>query len=266
MSAILNVNAALSLTRQHFRNLGLTLPATLTDTLAELDAAQGRAVKLRRPGALRKAVLDALMDDRDPATDPAVLTALASQQLTESNVASILGDEIEQRRRDALDEAAPAILAALVPVVEEADKVIAAAREVIGGDLNLSDPNVMSQLRPAQMTPWATAREAAARVELVAQCWFLTAQSANLVNIDHNKKVLILAELTAAQLGELGYRPKPDEVIAAGHRLSLATPEVFMQRCDAVDHQVREAVVMREQVQRNAHKPMPVQPTAPAAA
>ncbi|MEU8391523.1 hypothetical protein [Micromonospora sp. NPDC048843] len=262
MSAILNVNAALSLTRQHFRNLGLTLPATLTDALAELEAAHGRVVKLRRPGALRKAVLDALIADRDPATDPAVLTALVSQQLTESNVASILGDEIEQRRRNILDEAAPVILAALVPVVAEADRVIAAAREVIGNDLNLGDPDAMAQLRPAQMTPWASAREAVARVEMAAQCWFVTAESANLVNIDHNKKALILADLTAVQLDEMGYRPKAAQIIAAGHRLSLATPEVFMQRCNAIDQQRREAAAMREQLHRDADKPLPVQRAA----
>ncbi|MFI7607657.1 hypothetical protein ACIBTV_21295 [Micromonospora sp. NPDC049366] len=256
MSAILNTRAALSLTRQHFRNLGLTLPATLTDALAELEAAASRATKLPRPGALRKAVLDALLADRDLATDQTVLTELARQQLTDSGVATILGDEIEQRRRNALDEAAPAILDALTPVIVEADKVIAAAREMIGDGLNLDDANAMAELRPAQMTPWATAREAAARVEMVAQCWVLTAQSAGLVNIDHNKKALILANLTAEQLDDLGYRPKPSQVIAAGHRLSLASPAEFVGRCRRVDGQRQQAVIAAETAQRNAMKPM----------
>lgn len=254
MSAMMNTHAALSLTRQHFRSLGLTLPTTLTDDLADLDTAASRAGRLARPGALRRAVLDALMADEDPATDQTVLTELARQQLTDSHVASILGDEIDQRRRDALDAAAPAILDALTPVIVEADKVIAAAREMIGDTLNLSDPNAMAQLRPAQMTPWATAREAAARVEMVAQCWFLTAQSAGLVNIDHNKKALILADLTAEQLDSLGYRPKPESVIAAGHRLSLATPEVFTQRCRAVDQQRQQAAAARQATDRDRLK------------
>ncbi|MCG5462170.1 hypothetical protein MED01_007048 [Micromonospora sp. MED01] len=266
MSSLMNTNAALSLTRQHFRTLGLELPGTLTATLTELDTAHARAANIRRPGALRAAVLDALIADQDPADDPTVLTELARQQLSDSYVISVLGEEIDVRRRAALDANAPAILDALKSAIVEADKVIAAAREIVGDDLMLTDPDAVSKLRPHQLTPWATAREASTRVELVMQCWLLISQSARLVSIDLNKKALILADLTAEQLDDLGYRPNPNQVIGAGHRLSLATPETYIERCNAVDQQRREAAVLREQGQRNAHKSMPAQPTAPAAA
>ncbi|WP_200210897.1 hypothetical protein [Micromonospora coerulea] len=248
MSALMNTNAALTMTRQHFRNLGLTLPAALTGDFADLDKAASRGAQPVRRSALAAAVLDALIADKDPATDATVLTELARQQLAERP--NILGDEIEQRRRAILTTHAPTILDALTPVIAEADKALTTAREQIGDQLDLAD-GAVAQLRPAQMPAWGAAREHAARVELVAQCWGIVAQFGRLASIPHDKKPLILADLTAEQLGELGHRPKAEAVIAAGHRLALASPEEFAARCQRVDEQRQEAAAKFEAA-RNA--------------
>ncbi|MEV0723939.1 hypothetical protein AB0I37_14300 [Micromonospora purpureochromogenes] len=250
MSAMMNTNAVLSLTRQHFRNLGLTLPAALTGDLADLDTAASRTAQLGRRGALPAAILDALMADIDPATDAAVLTELARQQLADTSVSSILRDEIEQRRRAALTTHAPAILDALTPVIADADKALTAARELIGDQLDLND-GAVTQLRPAQMSAWGAAREHAARVELVAQCWGIVAEFARLADIHHDKRPLVLADLSAEQLGQLGYRPQPEAVIGAGHRLALASPEEYAARCQRVDQEQQQAAAKAEAA-RNA--------------
>ncbi|GIF06361.1 hypothetical protein Asi03nite_38990 [Actinoplanes siamensis] len=96
------------------------------------------------------------------------------------------------------------------------------------------------------MATWGAAREYAHRAELVAQCWLVVAQVGRLANVHHDKRPLVLADLTAEQLAELGYRPKAEAVIEAGHRLSLASPQEFAARCQRVDEQRRQAAAAAE--------------------
>lgn len=250
---VFTARTALMMIRQHFRNLGLTLPAKMVTDLGALDTASGNLATLRpNPRALGSAILDALTAADDPATDTTVRTELARQQLA-ATADRLVGDMAEERRNAILTAHAPGLLAALTPVIDAADKALTTAREQIGDQLDLTDAAITG-LRPAQMAAWGAAREHAGRVELAAQCWAIVAQHAGLAHIPHDKRPLVVADLTAEQLGQLGHRPQPRAVIAAGHRLNLASPDEFTARCERVDQQRQQAANAGETAQRNAVK------------
>ncbi|MFC6017576.1 hypothetical protein ACFP2T_15340 [Plantactinospora solaniradicis] len=247
MSATLTARSALSLLRQHFRNLGLDLPAEMTAALDELSAASDHVTLHANPRALGAAILDALTDGTDPATDPAVLAELARRQLTGLSV--LIADAIEERRAAILHTYAADILNALTPVVAAADTALTDAREKIGDRFDLADTTI-EQLRPTEMTLWGTAREHAHRAQLAAQCWQTVVLATGLVDLPTYKHPLILADLDADQLDALGNRPAANTPIAAGHRLDLATPDTFRQRCQRIDKERTERAAKREREQR----------------
>ncbi|WP_299442630.1 hypothetical protein [uncultured Phycicoccus sp.] len=222
--------ATINLTEQAFRNLGLSLPKKMTDEIARVTAALAdRGAFTPNLEALGNATAEAMIDGRDPLTDPAVDLELKRQQLATLRISEHLDAVIERRRAALVNAHLPAIIDALAGVVKEADAALHEAREAIPG-LDLTDPAFGSLVPPSKLPLWGNARRAADRASTAAQTWTLLASALNFGREYPSHRPLILADLTATERDALGREAKADAALHAGHRISLATPEVFTER------------------------------------
>lgn len=247
----MNTNVPLSTARQHLHALGLELPKALVDALAATDAALADRTALRYDrAALLDAVANCLTAGRNPLTDKSVREHLVASQLNSLQISAALDGLVEQRRAAAVTEHAPAVLDLLAPVVADADATLAEAREAIPG-LNLKDVTSVSGLRPAQMQFWGRAREAAEAVHHIEVIWTTLARECRLVQVPDGMGPLIVADLTLEQLEALPRanstaRPNAASVIEAGHRLNLATPKEFAERCQRMSEAREQRDARRE--------------------
>lgn len=247
---------ALQFTRQHFRHLGLDLPASLT---AALDQADAEAQAMREAitaddAALGEAVAAAVKAGKDPATDKAVTAHLARRQL-----GSLLGDAFEEgakaRRAEAIAAQVPAIIATLAPVVEEADATLADLRAKVPG-VDLTSPHLLNSVPTAHLTLAGQARDAVARLERIGQLWPLLAQAAG-VRYVAEMAPLVLADLGTDELDALPRQARGGNMIAAahaGHRLALATLEDYQMRCRDVEAERAERRAREDEATDNGRR------------
>lgn len=241
MSSTLSPQAALSMVRQNFRKLGLDLPATLTDDLTKIDQTLERAASLGEDTTtLPAAVFDALAAGKEP-TGAKVMQEALLIQLKAMNIKARLGEEADRRRAQALTSATGALVAAMAPVIEEADDAFAEARDTIP-HLDL-DPAVAAGLPAAHMEAWGRARDALARADLVMATWGYIVPADRWSNDRRRYLPLILADLTLEELRAIRLKSVTTDLALAGHRLSLATAEVYrdrLARVTAEDAEQRE--------------------------
>lgn len=236
------VSSAIQQTPQQYRHLGLKLPDGMADDLAQLDAPQDQPPAGADPAALRDAVAAARDAGKDPATDPAVLTELARHQLASLNLGQLPVGQAgwRQRRADVLRKHTPAILADLARVVEQADAALTKARKAGVNPVDTLPPGM-----PGQVPLWKQARDALTRLNRVEQLWGLLISSFHLAKRPQDRRALVLADLTPEQFLDLNGR----DVMAAahaGHRLTLATPETYIQRCRRIDDHLAEQAARQE--------------------
>jgi hypothetical protein len=243
------VDTAIGQIRMHYRALGLKLPRKLTDGLDRIDQQKRRPVTSKPdPVVLRDAVDACLERGEDPVDDPTVQRELLRRQLVGANVYGMLQDLGDQRRAALLREHSAGILADLATVVAEADTALTQARARIP-DLDLTTPTQATVLPPGQMSVWGYARDAADNCKRVTQVWHQVVQSCHLARQAGNRMPMILADLTPEQFSRLNEA----DVMApvhAGHRLSLATPAEYVDRCKRIDDYHAELAEQRRQYER----------------
>jgi hypothetical protein len=236
------LTTARTMVDQHLPSLGVTIPKPYRDDLAAVDRMLARLDRIapdRRATAL--AVAAALEDDRDPATDPAVLAALAREQLQALNAAAAVAQVGDERRAAAIAKHGPAIIASMVPVVDAADHALRQAHDRLP-NLDLGDVHYVTRLPPQSMALWGAARDALARVDRVAVVWQAVVRAAGLTPLEPRSPYLplILAPLDADALAALPDRT-PTAPAHAGHRLALATVDSYRQRVATVQAQQTRA-------------------------
>lgn len=248
----ITVMTAIGQTRQHYRQLDRELPAGMVDALARIDEQANRTLPRHDPAGLVNAIDAALTAGKDPATDTAVLAELARKQLAELNPAELFDNLAWQRRGDVLREYAPAIIADLAQVVEQADAVLDKARAAIP-NLDTDDTTSVTTMRPAQMALWGEARVAVDHLDRVAQMWHLIVLACRLAPLDASRQPLILADLTPEQLAALDER-RALAPVRAGHRLALADVDTYRQRCQRADEYVTEQAAKRAREARTGKR------------
>ena len=226
MSVTQTPQGILSLTRQNFRKLGLTVHAVVTDELDKVDQTLERAGDLGSTSSLAAAVFDALYEGKPP-TGTKVMQEALLVQLKEMNIKGRLAEEANRRRLDVLHKHAPLLVAELAPVIEEADAAFTNARETIPS-LNL-DPAIAAGLPADQMEAWGRARDALTRVELVVATW------SYLVPCERRHHPLIVADLDLDELPRIGLRTLGTDLALSGHRLSLANVDEYRARVERVE-------------------------------
>jgi hypothetical protein len=227
-------HAAIQQTRQHYRHLRLDLPAKLVDTLAAIEARRERPYLRADPRAILDAVSAALAAGKDPATDKAVQTALARQQLaTTSGLGALLDEQDAADQAAALREAAPTILEDLSRVVDQAGAVLEQARAMVP-NLDLATPAALHSSQGSLIAMWGQAKDAADRLQRAVQVWQQVVSACRLASLSGSRNPLILADLTPDELARLNGRDAMAPV-HAGHPLKLATPETYKQRCQRID-------------------------------
>lgn len=250
-----NVANALSQLRTKYRLLGVKPPAALFADLDEITGRLDNIAALRHdPHDLADAVADAMAAGKDPATDKAVLEQLARRQLAESNLSRLLPRMRDDRQLEALIRHAPAILIDLAKIVTAADAVLDRARTRIPG-LRL-DQDYLGALRPEVMSLWGEAREAAQKAQAALDvCAALLVATEQVQQIPHGMKPLLIADLHRTALVELERPDRPvraDDIIEAGHRLSLADAATFDERRRRVERERQEAAAQAEADRANA--------------
>lgn len=236
------VSTAIQQTIQQYRHLGLQLPEGMADELTQADAQQDQPPAGADPAALRDAVAAATDAGKDPATDPAVLTELARQQLASLNLGQPVDGRAKwrQSRAEVLHKHMPAILADLARVVEQADTDLAKARKAGVSPADTSPPTMAGQV-----PLWEQAQEALTRLNRVEQLWGLLVSAFRLAKRPQERRALVLADLNPEQFSDLNGR---DALAAAraGHRLALATPDGYTQRCQRIDQHLAQQEARRE--------------------
>ncbi len=245
---------ALSQARQHFRHLGIALPAKLSRELDAIEEATSTAVPAYDPSAVRRTVLAALAAGVDPAQDDAVRTALVGEHLRTLRVESMVAGEKAGRRAAVIRKHAAALIETMRPVVEAADKALVAARRELP-TVSLINPTAVSMVPPSLMAIWSDARNALTHLTRVEAVWALIATSTQGVALDHRRKALCLADLGPGELAALPTNvPVAKALALAGHRLNLATLDEFTDRCARAKKAAAQAQERREAEARTGVK------------
>jgi hypothetical protein len=142
----------------------------------------------------------------------------------------MLAEVADDARLAALQSHADRIIEALQTAVADADAIIDEARQAVPG-LDVYNPEQAASLRPEQAKQWVRARDASLVVDDGVGCWKQLATACGRTPPGGNYFALLLADLDAAQLDDLQVATqRVRDVIGAGHRLDLATPDELTQR------------------------------------
>ncbi|MBB3038976.1 hypothetical protein [Hoyosella altamirensis] len=228
---------------------GYKIPSALTAAMTQLDELDKAALPAIDKTELSAALAAAFLEQRDPLTDTLVQRATLRESLKALNWSALLQQHAEQQRVIVLRKHLPTLIKVWTKAVADADRTINTARDTIPG-LNLSDANQIHQLQPSQMSTWGEAKAAAERASKITETWSMCALATNTVRITPGTHALIIADLTASQLEQLGPNPKAENVIHAGHTLELATLDDYQQRVEAIRQQ---QTTRRERETHNAN-------------
>lgn len=182
-----------------FERSGATVPAPLADALARRTEIVDRFATRPIPSvdALPVAVLAALENGTDPATDPDVQRVTASQDLAgrhnlSADIESILLDGI----REAASTSAPAIQASWANVFDKAAVALADAYKVLG-PVDLDDTAAVVKAGTAATASWAKARDAIAITEAITAGWLGLHQLLTNAVPSKPRRLLMLADIDA---------------------------------------------------------------------
>lgn len=215
--------------------LGIERPSSMLDQLAEAD----RLAAWTPPAgpSLSDAIADAVARGVDPLKAKEVQAAATREQIARSAAAETLRQRATELRVEAVLSHADYLTDELAEIVDEAEQVLAPAREKLGPTylptlLNL-DPRGVPNGASAS---WYAGHQQVARLRLVATIWRqLHVQLTESVAVAPPEGGLILADLGAAGVEEFNrLGQKPEAVAGLDVELSLATPEEFAARRDRV--------------------------------
>lgn len=211
---------------------GADWPADLQAALAAADTVAD-STPTGTPDAVAEAYAAAVLAGKAPATDKATQLALTEHQLAQVATSGQLAQVAARLRAEALTAHAAGIIDQLRHVVNDADKVLIAAREVFPR-LDAREPEQVRGATPSQAAAWAKGRDATARVGQAVAAWTALAAALSLSTLDPRRRPLILADLTPDELDSLGFHPDALAALHAGHQLDLATFDEYTRRVAAV--------------------------------
>lgn len=225
---------------KHANKGGYKIPAALTRDMQQLEQLDRASLPEIDRDELATALATAVLENRDPLADETVKRATLRASLKDLGYGTLLAGYAEKQRVEVLRKYLPALIKTWAKVVAEADQIIEQARHLIPG-LNLTDGNQIHRLEPAQMSTWGEAKAAAQRAANITETWSMCALATNTARIQPGTHALILADLTAPDLDNLGHQPKTEDVIRAGHSLALATIDDYKQRITRIEAQRQAA-------------------------
>lgn len=186
-------------------------------------------------GNLARLVTDALIDGRDPTTDPDVQRAVTANAVTDAKP-SIVSAAMDRLTTTILDQSDQIIEAWRDPF-NRAAADLHAAYEVLG-DIDLTDTDTIVRLGPDATAAWAKATTATTTVNLCVDGWHtLRILTRGMGDVRRDHRVLVMAHVDGAAIldGTLGDRqPDPWEIVRGGWTLSLATPDELNERVAAI--------------------------------
>ncbi|WML61915.1 hypothetical protein [Rhodococcus sp. AH-ZY2] len=244
MDNLIDATVAYNLTRQTARHIGYELPTELVDTMTRLDTLAAARFPEPDRDALGEALAAAVLDNRDPLDDTTITRHLMAGVLKDSRYGTLLNDHAKRGRATALTNAVPALVKTWKKIVTDADNTLAAAREQVP-NLDVTDTNTTHNARA-----WGQAREAAATLEQITQAWTMVMTATRHARTEPRTQLLIVADLTAEQLDQLGPHATIHTAVNAGHRFTLADADTYRHRCEQVqaqrDEQKRRAALALE--------------------
>lgn len=211
---------------------GIKVPAAVTDTWAQVDLLNSTVQKIT-PGDLTAAVAAAILAGHDPASDPAVLRVLATNQLVSNqNLAGAVAALGHDRFRAACLEHADAIVKAWRRPFNDATAALIAAHRRIG-DVPLEDTGSIMRRGGDIATVWATTQEATTTIDTITTGWAALGEFTRTAPADRNHAVLRVAvvDYPTWKAKELnGKRLTPWEMLLAGLTPSLPTAREYRER------------------------------------
>lgn len=248
---ITTVSHALNQIRSVSKRVGIDVPAELTDDLERIKATAAeveRAATVRRDEAaaeLAAAMRAALTAGRDPFRDKAVTAARVAVAAAGVPVVGIVREWADEARAAALRDHLPALLSQWSAVIDEAQRHIAAVREA-APTADLTDRDAGSMVPVSHATSWGMAVEGCRKADLLARLWQDVARASGAIGYRDTVPALILADLDAFHVSELGRDVKAAHIAQKGHRLELATVEQYKARAARVAEQRAAAEVERK--------------------
>lgn len=211
------------------KRLGVDLPPAVTKAIKDAEALRAaRREKFDAPN-LAASVAAAIWAGKDPLASKDVQRALTALSLEQANIDHRLSTLADQHAAHALIEHADAVIETWRPAVQRADKALREFRSLAPG-VDPLHPDAANSLSTQALTPWGRAREAAAMLEQLGKGWQALA-GVGAAYIPQNGRPLIVADLSADQLHQLGSNPKCDAVVKLDVPLDLADTATYAARC-----------------------------------
>lgn len=244
-----------------FDRVGATPPKPVAAAHHRLVATTAAFKERPHPNAdaLPLAVLAAVEDGRDPATDATVQRIVTAQVLAgrhnlDDELAAILIDDL----RDVVRTHTDGIVGAWRTPFDKAAADLTTALEVLG-PLDLDDTATVVRKGPEATTAWTNATNAAATITAIHAGWlhlrlFLTGS-----HLAKPRRLLVVAPVDPATWLDRdldGTAPDPWNALCNGLPLALSTPADVDALTAAIDKAAAHRVAQAEEEARDAQRPI----------
>ncbi len=216
---------------------GVKLPKPVTEAHAKAERVSAAARTMGDPRQLGPAVLAALREERDPATDPEVQRLVTLTRVIENGIETYVDDALAAELRETFTRQADGIVKAWQTVVEQAAGDLEAARETLG-DVALTDTAGVLERGGNAAQAWASATQANRVIDDARGVWNALGGFTG-VPLDRNHNMLcLIADLDVAGYDALGLGDQQERdgwtLVRAGHRPRLATFGEYHERVQAL--------------------------------
>lgn len=228
----LHLTSAKSVLANHSK-LGLSIPTKVTEAADAIGKLTAGIEALRTsPDELASVVVDAILADRDPATDPQVVRALVANHLVTDDL-NKMESIVTSRFFDAYRAAAKPLIEQWRTVFNESAKTIELELKVLGRVNLANDADVILNRGGDIAEHFIAARDANPRCELVRDTMHHYGQTSRQFEIDRQRKwnlVVVPATLQQWEALELGERHTTWQLAAMGLTLEFASPAEYRAR------------------------------------
>jgi len=168
-------NANLTFIRTALSEIGAPIPAAFARTADETEkilAAHRDLVQSRTFGytAIADAWASAVLDDRDPSTDPGIIRALVASALADGDVGYAASNTVEQRLVAELPDLLDGMMRAFQDATAKANTKLTAAHQILG-DTRLDEINTLHNLGPAALQASIDVQDANRIIRVVDNAW-----------------------------------------------------------------------------------------------
>ncbi len=218
-------NPNLTFVRDAIKISDMKMPAPFEQSLNDIDRIDTAAQNLQHEAgfpALAEAWTNAILENRDPATDPHIIRALTSNALTTGgDITYAAHIVIEKRLTEQLTKMTDTILNGWAKTVTTASNTMTDAHEILG-TIPLEDQTSIATLGPRALEAAIDARTANHKVKVIAQGWNALA---SLTRFATNTTELAtrIADLDLNTWEKVRRTKEPWVIIQAGATLTLAT-------------------------------------------